>query len=63
MTLDQKRELFRDDSDPEILISENPYVLRDQAKNEMRESLQSRGNYSFGGVSPFKKLAAKKSSS
>lgn len=35
-------------------MTENPYVLRDQAKSEFRDSLKSNGNYSFGGVSPFK---------
>ena len=54
LTLDQKRELLQDEPESEVYLTENPYVLRDQAKSEFRDSLKSNGNYSFGGVSPFK---------
>ena len=54
LTLDQKRELMQDEPDSEIYLTENPYILRDSAKSEFRDSLKSNGNYSFGGVSPFK---------
>lgn len=46
--------MMQDESDNKIYLSENPYVLRDTAKSEFKDSLKSNGNYSFGGVSPFK---------
>lgn len=45
---------MQDEPESEIYLTENPYVLRDAAKSEFRDTLKSNGNYSFGGVSPFK---------
>lgn len=45
---------MQDEPDSKIYLSENPYVLRETAKSEFKDSLKSNGNYSFGGVSPFK---------
>lgn len=57
LTVDQKRELLAEDNDAdaEAFVTESPYILRTSAKSEFRNNLQSNGNYSFGGVSPFKK--------
>jgi len=44
LTVDQKRELLGDDPEAEAFVTESPYILRNSAKNEFRDSLQSNGN-------------------
>ena len=52
MTLDDKRGVIDDEfdpnEDPETVFT-NPYMLKSNALKEFRTSLQSNGNYSFGG--------------
>ena len=54
MTLDDKRDYIDDQfdprKDPHSTIG-NPYMLKSLALKDFRKSLQSNGNYSFGGAS------------
>ena len=54
MTVEQKRELLENDPEADIYINDSPYILREAARTEFRDNLQSNGDYSFGGSSPFR---------
>ena len=40
-------------------FAENPYLLKSIANGQIRDGLQSNGNYSFGGQTPLKYVRQK----